>query len=246
MLLLPPVPPPAKTKAVHGTIYAVAGVPNARPGVPEAQAEPTEAFPNLSYAFPGVLYALPGVLYAFPRANLDALGVPRAASTCPELWALAYLCGVNVPAICRRLLVLAAAAPLWAACSSPNKPIAEGRPPSPASAAEMALMARHDSLMAQLDQLYNLKKRIAAAHAPAAGPYLRGLAAADATMFGWMHQYHAPDSAVAPTSRLAYFRQQQQVLAGVHQQFRATIDSATLFIKSLPAPSPSAASTPSR
>jgi hypothetical protein len=109
----------------------------------------------------------------------------------------------------------------------------------------MALMARHDSLMVQEDQLFALKAKIKAAHSPAAGPYLRGLAAADAAMFGWMHQYHAPDSTVAPADRLAYFRQQQQVLAGVRQQFRATIDSATLFIKSLPAASP-AAPTPSR
>jgi hypothetical protein len=99
----------------------------------------------------------------------------------------------------------------------------------------MALMARHDSLMAQEDQLFSLKAKITAAHSPAAGPYLRGLAAADAAMMDWMHQYHAPDSTAAPSAQLAYFRQQQQVLATVSQKFRATIDSATMFINKLPA-----------
>ena len=122
------------------------------------------------------------------------------------------------------------------ACSSPNQTIAENGRPAPATAAPLVLMARHDSLMAQMDQLVALKAKIAAAHAPAAGPYLRGLAAADAAMMGWMHQYRAPDTTAAPAARLAYFRQQQQVLAGVSRQFRATMDSASLFIKQLPAP----------
>ena len=131
---------------------------------------------------------------------------------------------------------------LMAACSSPNQPIAEQGQPSPASAAEIAVMARHDSLMTKMDQLYLLKAEINAAHSPVAGPYLRGLAAADAAMMDWMHQYRAPDSTAAPTARLAYFRQQQQILSGVSRQFRATIDSATLFTRQLPAakaPAPS-------
>ena len=134
---------------------------------------------------------------------------------------------------------------LVAACSSPNQPIAEQGQPSPASAAEITVMARHDSLMAKMEQLYSLKAEINAAHSPAAGPYLRGLAAADAAMMDWMHQYRAPDSTdstAVPTARLAYFRQQQQILSGVSRQFRATIDSATLFTRQLPAakaPAPS-------
>ena len=118
-----------------------------------------------------------------------------------------------------------------AACSSRSeKVIAEGRPPSPATAAEMAVMARHDSLMAQTDQLFSLKAEVAAAHSPAAAPYLRGLAAADAAMMDWMHQYRAPDSTAAAATRLAYFQQQQQVLRNVSRQYRATMDSAALFI----------------
>ena len=102
----------------------------------------------------------------------------------------------------------------------------------------MALMARHDSLMSQMDQLFALKAHISATHAPTAGPYLRGLAAADNAMMGWMHQYHAPDSTAAPAARLAYFEQQQQVLAGVRRQYRATMDSAALFIQQHPAAKP--------
>ncbi len=130
--------------------------------------------------------------------------------------------------------MLVAFVPVLAACPSPTT-----QPqPDPARAAEKAVMARHDSLMAKMDQLYSLKGKITAAKAPAAGPYLRGLAAADAAMMDWMHQYRAPDTTAAPATRLAYFRQQQQVLAGVSQQFRATIDSATLFIGQLPAAAP--------
>ncbi|OGX81244.1 hypothetical protein [Hymenobacter glacialis] len=142
--------------------------------------------------------------------------------------------------------LVAATGLLLAACASPDKPIAEQGPPSPASAAEMAVMARHDSLMAKMDELYRLKGLITKAKAPGAGPYFRGLAAADAAMMGWMHQYRAPDSTATPAARLAYFQQQQQLLATVSQQFRATIDSASLFINRQPAlPSP-AESAPSK
>ena len=124
-----------------------------------------------------------------------------------------------------------------AACSPPNKPVSEQGAPSPATAAEMAVMARHDSLMAQTDQLYSLKARLSATRSPAAAPYVRGLVAADAAMMDWMHQYKAPDSTATPAARLAYFEQQQQVLAGVRRQYRATMDSATLFINQHPATS---------
>ena len=139
-------------------------------------------------------------------------------------------------------LALLAFAPALAACPAADS-ISEHGAASPASAAEMALMARHDSLMAKEDALYALKSKITKAHSPAAGPYLRGLAAADAAMMDWMHRYHAPDSAAPPAARLAYFQQQQQVLAGVNRQFAATMDSASLFIKTLPPTSPAAAPT---
>ena len=133
-----------------------------------------------------------------------------------------------------------------AACSSPNKPIAENGPPSPVSAARMALMAHHDSLMAKTDQIFSFRAKIAATHSPAAGPYLRGLAAADAAMSDWMHKYRVPDSTAAAATRLAYFQQQQRVLARVSRQYRATLDSAALFISQHPTPAKVGASASSK
>ena len=130
------------------------------------------------------------------------------------------------------------------ACSSPTQPISEKGAPSPAAAAEITVMARHDSLMAKMETLYLLKSKITAAHTPTAGPYLRGLAAADAAMMDWMHHYRAPDSTATPAARLAYFQQQQQVLGRVSQQFRATMDSASLLLSRLPA-APSSGNAPS-
>jgi uncharacterized protein involved in copper resistance len=128
-------------------------------------------------------------------------------------------------------------APALTACPPATKP----QQIAPEQAAQKALMDHHDSLMAKMDHLYVLKSKISAAKAPNAGPYLRGLAAADVAMMNWMHQYRAPDTTVAPTARLAYFRQQQQVLNSVSQQFRATIDSASMFINQLPASASTAA-----
>lgn len=110
----------------------------------------------------------------------------------------------------------------------------------------MALMARHDSLMAQQDQLFALKAKITAAKSPAAGPYLRGLVAADNAMMDWMHKYKAPDSTATDEARLAYYQQQQQILGGVSRRYRATMDSASLFIKQLPAAAPAVGSAPTK
>ena len=127
--------------------------------------------------------------------------------------------------------VFVAAAPLLllAACSSPNQPISEGAAPSPASAAEIALMATHDSLMFRTDELMSLKGKLAGFHSKASAPYIHGLAAADNAMMAWMHQYQAPASTATPAARLAYFQRQQQVLAGVRRLFRSSLDSATKF-----------------
>ena len=128
-----------------------------------------------------------------------------------------------------------ASVPVLAACSSPNKPIAENGAASPVSAAEMALMNQHDSLMAQTSQLYELKAKLSGYHSEAPAPYIHGLLAADKAMMSWMHQYKAPDTTVAPATRLAYFQQQQQVLDAVQRQYKATIDSATRFQAEHPA-----------
>ena len=136
-----------------------------------------------------------------------------------------------------RNAVCVAAAPflLLAACSSPNKPISEGAAPSPASAAEIVLMATHDSLMFQTDKLMALKGKLSGYHSEAPAPYIHGLAAADNAMMAWMHQYKAPNSTSTPARRLAYFQQQQQVLAGVRRLFRSSLDSATKFNAQHPA-----------
>lgn len=133
--------------------------------------------------------------------------------------------------------VCAAAAPflLLAACTSPNQPISEAGAPSPASAAEIALMASHDSLMFQTDELMTRKAKLAGAQAAAAAPYIHGLTAADNAMMAWMHQYKAPDSTATPAARLAYFEQQQQRLATVRRLFRSSLDSATKFQARQPA-----------
>ncbi len=139
--------------------------------------------------------------------------------------------------------VCVAAAPflLLAACASPNQPTTEGAAASPASTAEMALMATHDSLMFQTDELYALKGKLAGYHSEAAAPYIHGLLAADHAMTAWMHQYKVPDTTVAPAARLAYFRQQQQVLTGVRRQYRTSLDSATRFHTEHPAAGEAAA-----
>lgn len=133
--------------------------------------------------------------------------------------------------------VCVAAAPflLLAACSSPNQPISEGGAPSPASAAQMAVMASHDSLMYQTDELMARKGKLAGYHTAAAAPYIHGLTAADNAMMAWMHQYKAPDSTATPAGRLAYFQQQQQQLAVVRRLFRSSLDSASKFQAQHPA-----------
>ncbi|MDQ2772249.1 MAG: hypothetical protein M3Y54_17320 [Bacteroidota bacterium] len=133
-----------------------------------------------------------------------------------------------------RTAALAALA-LTAACTSPNQPVSEGGTPSPATAAEMALMATHDSLMFQTDELFALKGQLAGYHTEAAAPYVHGLMAADHAMMAWMHQYKVPDSTAAPAARLAYFEQQQQVLGGVRRQFHSALDSANRFHTKHPA-----------
>jgi len=116
-----------------------------------------------------------------------------------------------------------------AACSSPNKPTTENGAPSPVSTAEMALISKHDSLMAQTDQLLKFKSKLSGYHSEAAAPYIHGLQAADDAMMDWMHQYKASDNTATPEARLAYFQQQQQILNALQRQFRATLDSATRF-----------------
>jgi hypothetical protein len=142
-----------------------------------------------------------------------------------------YLCAVKIPF--KNVLPIALAAAALAACSSPT--ISENDGPSEASAAEMALMSRHDSLMDQTAKLYEFKSKLSGYHTEAAAPYIHGLLAADGAMRAWMYQYKAPDTTAAPATRLAYYQQQQQKLDAVHRQYQTTLDSATRFTTEHPA-----------
>ncbi|AMJ65271.1 hypothetical protein [Hymenobacter sp. PAMC 26628] len=126
---------------------------------------------------------------------------------------------------------LAAAAGL-AACSPTTT---ADSPAAAARTAEDLLMDRHDSVMAQAGRLFELRQQIATAKPANAGPYVRGLQAADNAMMAWMHGYHAPDTATTPApARLAYIQQQQAKLQAVEKQMRGTIDSAAALLKQAP------------
>ena len=127
-------------------------------------------------------------------------------------------------------LALAAAAGL-AACSPATAP---ATPAAQAKAAEDHLMDRHDSAMAQVGHLFELRAKIGTAKPANAAPYLHGLVAADGAMMAWMHAYHAPDSTAPAPQRLAYLQQQQARLDAVEKHLRGTIDSAAALLKQAP------------
>lgn len=98
-----------------------------------------------------------------------------------------------------------------------------------AEAAEKAVLARHDELMAQLDQLYDLRQKLQTTPLPdtmAAGRHRRALLAASEGMLFWMHHYRKPADSVAADQRLAYFAGQQQRIDSVGRLFRTSLDSA--------------------
>lgn len=104
-----------------------------------------------------------------------------------------------------------------------------------AEAAEKALLARHDELMAQLDQLTSLRQQLQRAPGPdtaAAGRHRRALVAADAAMLDWMHRYREPADTVAVARRLGYFAGQQKKIDSVAVLFRTSLDSARLLVQS--------------
>jgi hypothetical protein len=114
----------------------------------------------------------------------------------------------------------------------------DATPASPVVAAKEAVIAHHDTIMAQTDYLFELKKKITATPAPTAttAPYLRSLRGADEAMMSWMHQYKAPDSTATEAQQLAYFAQQQTQLDAIGQQQQRAIDSARTFLQHPPAP----------
>lgn len=105
-----------------------------------------------------------------------------------------------------------------------------------AEAAEKAMMARHDELMAQMDQLTVLRQQIQKTPGPdtvAAGRHRRALLSADAAMMDWMHRYHKPADTVALDQRLSYFASQQKKIDSVAGLFRTSLDSARLFVQTV-------------
>ncbi|WP_084447204.1 hypothetical protein [Hymenobacter roseosalivarius] len=102
-----------------------------------------------------------------------------------------------------------------------------------AEAAEKAVMAKHDELMAQMDQLYMLRQQLQRATLPdttEAGRRRRSLLRADAAMMGWMHQYRRPADTVAHEQVMAYFATQEHKIDSVGRLMQNSIDSARLVL----------------
>jgi predicted house-cleaning NTP pyrophosphatase (Maf/HAM1 superfamily) len=103
-----------------------------------------------------------------------------------------------------------------------------------AEAAEKAVLARHDELMAQMDQLTVLRQQLQKTpglDTVAAGRQRRALLAADAAMMDWMHRYRKPADTVTVARRLQYFSAQQHTMDSVATLFRTSQDSARLLLK---------------
>ena len=139
---------------------------------------------------------------------------------------MAYLCRVFT--FRPSLLLAVGCAALVAACSSgPNEQ-------QQVEAAEKAVIASHDTLMAQMGQLYDLRQQLQKTPGPdtaLAGRQRRNLLQADAAMMGWMHQYRKPADTVATEAKLRYFAVQQQKIDSVGRLMRQNLDSAKLVLQ---------------
>ncbi|WP_139252160.1 hypothetical protein [Hymenobacter psychrotolerans] len=131
---------------------------------------------------------------------------------------------------------------LLSGCNSPNGDEQK------AEAAEKAVLAKHDELMAQMDQLTLLRQRLQKQPGPdtvAAGRHRRALLAADAAMMDWMHRYRKPADTVDLESRLLYFAGQQRRIDSVAVLFRTSLDSAQRLLQAA-APASSSSTSSSR
>ncbi|QDA61698.1 hypothetical protein [Hymenobacter jejuensis] len=100
--------------------------------------------------------------------------------------------------------------------------------------AEKSVLAKHDELMAQMDQLYTLRQQLQKApvsYMAVVSQRRRSLLAADAAMMGWMHQYRKPADTVAHESKMKYFEAQRTKIDSVARVMRGSIDSAQLVLK---------------
>lgn len=97
--------------------------------------------------------------------------------------------------------------------------------------AEQKVLARHDELMAKMDQLYQLRQQLGQLPdtARTAAPR-RALLAADAAMMDWMHQYRKPADTVQHARVMAYLATQQQQLDALATKMNNSIDSARALL----------------
>ncbi|MBO0357970.1 hypothetical protein J0X19_08445 [Hymenobacter sp. BT186] len=105
-----------------------------------------------------------------------------------------------------------------------------------AEAAEKAMLARHDELMAEMDQLTILRQQIQktpGSDTVAASRRRRALLSADAAMMDWMHRYRKPADTMTVARRLDYFASQQKKIDSVATLFRTSLDSARLFVQTV-------------
>lgn len=112
----------------------------------------------------------------------------------------------------------------------------------PVAAAEKTVLARHDSLMAHMDQLYELRQQLAKAPATdtvAVGEARRALVGAENGMMDWMHRYRRPADTVADARRLAYYAMQQERIDSVGRLFDSSQAAARQLLGTAPAPATS-------
>ena len=132
-----------------------------------------------------------------------------------------------------KMLCFAGLLCLLAACQ--GQPSAEQQ----LAVAEKTVLARHDSLMARMDQLYELRQQLAKAPAPAdtvaVGQARRALVGAEDGMMDWMHRYRRPADTVAAARRLAYYARQQERIDSVGRLFESSQLAARQLLDAAPA-----------
>ncbi|WP_303311719.1 hypothetical protein [Hymenobacter sp. BT730] len=129
---------------------------------------------------------------------------------------------------------------LLAACS----PSADA--PAQEAAAEKRVLAVHDSLMAQMDQLYTRRQelqKVTTLDTAIAGRQKKALLAAEAAMMNWMHQYRRPADTVGHLPKMVYYTVQQHKIDSVAHLMHASLDSADILLRQAGTSSQSSAPT---
>ncbi|MCJ8164575.1 hypothetical protein MKJ04_06925 [Pontibacter sp. E15-1] len=112
---------------------------------------------------------------------------------------------------------------------------------------EATVLAKHDSAMAQMGDIYKLRRNLRSLHDTLAArqtdtltlqalqEQMEGLSQADAVMMDWMHQYHAPDS-LAPQHAEAYLQQELLKIQRVQFVMDSTLRAARKTFQSYEQP----------